>query len=166
MPPFFCLRPPHIGAMQDQHSYFRARKGALIKILGRRALSDHDVETAGRALYGKTWGGVWPHDEFTAAMLCPRRKYVINTGHSRGAGIHWTGLYSGAGKTVYVYDSFGRATGSILPELKKRLEAAGYTVVESERDAEQRGRSQVCGVLALAWLEVVNRYGITAALEI
>ena len=152
--------------MQDQHSYFRARKRALIKLLGRRALSDHDIESAGRALYGKTWGGVWPHDEFTAAKLRPKRKYVINTGHSRGAGIHWVGLYSGAGKTLYLYDSFGRATGSILPDLKKRLQAAGYSVVEPDRDAEQRGLSQVCGVLALAWLETVNRYGVMAALEI
>ena len=110
--------------------------------------------------------GVYAHDEFARLRLRPKTYYVVNTGHSRGGGIHWVAVYRGAGKTVYVYDSFGRATGSILPDLKKALEARGYSIVEADRDAEQRGASEVCGHLSLAWLEVVHRYGVLAALEV
>ena len=62
-----------------------------------------------------------------------RGKYaIVNTNNDSGE--HWLSVYQ-KGKTIYVFDSFGRPTKSLVPEFYNRAVNAGFRVVDTEYDA-------------------------------
>jgi hypothetical protein len=65
-----------------------------------------------------------------------------------------------------VYDSFGRNTKSLLKVITAKSKTKKIKIVDSKRDAEQHEDSVVCGHMSLAWLTVVQRFGVRAALTI
>jgi hypothetical protein len=142
---------------------FRKFKISLIRQLGKKALFDSQIDQVGKQLFGSKWLGVHPQDKF---VLKPGYQ-IINTVTSEDkVGEHWVSLYC-SGKTINVYDSFARPTSELLKVLTKKAKQMKVRVVDSDRsDAEQRGSSEVCGVLSLAWLLCVKHYGIRAALKI
>ena len=92
--------------------------------------------------------------------------YIINTAKANSRrGIHWVSVCQ-TPKTLYVYDSFGRPTKSILKSLVKRSHQKKLKIVESDNDKEQRDNSDICGQLCMAFLCVVKQYGIREALKI
>ena len=141
---------------------FRKFKNLLIRKLGRKALFDSQIDHVGKQLFGSDWLGVHPQDKFVSKP----GYQIINTVTSEDKiGEHWVALYipNSTGKTIYVYDSFARPTSELLKVFSKKA----YRIRDSDRsDAEQRGKSEVCGVLSLAWLLCVKHYGIRAALKI
>ena len=139
---------------------FRKYKAVLIRIAGRRALFDITLDSIGKSLFHKKWLGVYSQKD---ALFKPGYQ-VLNTSN-RAPGTHWVSLFI-EGKTVYIYDSFGRPTKSLLKGFYSKAKAKGFSVQDSDYDAEQRGDSEVCGVLALSWLLVIKNLGITAALRI
>ena len=141
--------------------YFLGRKKALMRQLGKGALYDDQIAAVAPSLLGPRWKGVYSHDQLPKSP----GMYIVNTAGSKSKnGIHWVAVYQ-TPKTMYVYDSYGRATGSVLPKLKRRA-GAGVRIVESDRsDAEQIGTSsETCGHMCLAWLQCVVKYGIRGAL--
>ena len=139
---------------------FKKYKAELIRLVGRRALYDTTLDSIGKSLFHKKWLGVYSQKD---ALFKPGYQ-VLNTSN-RAPGTHWVSLFI-KGKNIYVYDTFGRPTRSLLKGLYSKASKEGYTVLDSDYDQEQRGSSEVCGVLALSWLLVVKNLGITAALRI
>jgi hypothetical protein len=89
--------------------------------------------------------------------------YVINTDVEKGRGIHWIGMVVKE-KMVYFYDSFGRNPNDLVPLLAKRIKKRG--VWFDSKDREQKDLEVICGHLTIAWLQVVDKYGIVAAKKI
>jgi hypothetical protein len=106
------------------------------------------------------FGGAVPSDK----KLLEDKYYIVNTASSRGKGSHWVAVYI-TKKIAYVYDSFGRSTGRVLPFLVDNNREIRL-VVDSDRHQEQRGASSVCGQLSLAWLMVLHYKGLEMALLI
>ena len=97
-----------------------------------------------------------------------RDSYVIvNVDKMSQPGSHWCAVYKGvSGKIVYIYDSFGRNIKKLMPLLYNRIVKSGYKIITPDEDPEQDKSSFVCGVLSIAWLKLINNYGIENALYI
>ncbi len=90
----------------------------------------------------------------------PRKHFsILNTEDSSGGGIHWVSVYQ-RGKTLYVYDSFGRSENLMKPFVDK-FENIGYKVIFVNKKGEQSGYQLNCGLRCLLWNSFVNKHGIT-----
>jgi hypothetical protein len=147
---------PAESAIEDE---FRLAKKSLLKSLGSKGLYGDVIDKEGKRLFGSKWKGV--HTQKDVPMT--NGFHIINNDFI-GGGQHWVALYV-TPRTIFVYDSYGRKTGKLLPLLVRR--AGKRRVVDSDHDGEQIGyTSQVCGVLSLVWLMMVSRHGIKKALLI
>ena len=141
---------------------FRAIKHDVIRRLGRGALSDTDIDTEGLRCFGRRWQGVFRQSDWPGPV--PDRYAVLNTATSATSpGSHWTACYTSPGGVVYLWDSFGRNTNALLHRATEKIRGGGHMVVGSDRDAQQRGRSAVCGSLCVAWLLLVRDHGVRVA---
>ena len=73
---------------------------------------------------------------------------------------HWVAIIQ-TPKTLYVYDSFGRLTQNVLKIISTNTKKK---IVESKRDPEQWGNTEVCGHLAVSWLCVARDLGTRKAI--
>ena len=140
----------------------RPYKQRLLRELGREALYDDQIDAAGRREFKRRWGGVHPSDGVPPVK--PNRYYVVNSGFRGGPGSHWVALYVSPAGRVYIYDSFARTSTKIVPAAVRRL-GPEHFVEDANGEADQRGDSQVCGVLSLAWLMAVRDHGVKRALD-
>lgn len=89
----------------------------------------------------------------------PRKHYsILNTEDSSSQGLHWVSVYQ-RGKTLYVYDSFGRSNNLMKPFVDK-FENQGYKVIFVNKKGEQAGYQLNCGMRCLLFNCFVNKYGI------
>lgn len=141
--------------------HFRKYKQHVIDALGPSALYDDQILQFGFDVFGARFGGAVHADH----DLKPNKYYIVNTGGRKSKGIHWVAVYI-KDKVAYVYDSYGRPTHSVLPRLKDNIVGDIQYIVDSDHHAEQRGYSQLCGQLSLAWLMVLHFKGLEMALRI
>jgi hypothetical protein len=142
---------------------FDKKKQQLISLYGRKALDNVQCKNIGKKLIGKSFLGVYPVDRVPLS----RNGYgIINTDTYGNSGIHWCAFYL-RGKNIYIYDSFARHTSTVLKILYAKLKQKGIKVINSDlTDSEQRGNSQVCGIISLSWIHIAYKYGINNALKI
>lgn len=110
--------------------------------------SNHELDDLGKLFLGQKFGGVYSSDTL------PKEKgyYIVNLDTSNMPGSHWVGVYRD--DETYVYDSFGRE--NLLP----------IKAIYTENDKEQLTISTNCGARSLAWLILVDKWGIGAGLQI
>lgn len=139
---------------------FKAYKRKIIKILGRKSTTDKQLTDMGKKMFGAKYIGTFPQNYRPKAS--PKHQFfIINTHLSGQPGEHWVAIVKN-NNTYYVYDSFARTSKKVIPHFQKNK-----MIIESDlSDAEQRGKSEVCGQLCLSWLAVVNELGIRNALRI
>ena len=141
---------------------FNCYKIRLIQKLGTKQTDNEQLEKLGYALLKGRFQGVYPQDKLPVNRS---GYYVMNTDTSNKPGIHWVGVVV-TKKTVYVWDSFGRKSKTLLKVLTKNAKAVNKVVVDAEYDREQSILSEVCGPLSLAWLLTVKQTGIKNALKV
>ena len=142
---------------------FRKFKRKIIAKVGRSATSDTQLREIGDEVLGRRFIGVYPQDEIPLGRT---GLIIANTDTSNAPGVHWVAMVL-TPKTIYVFDSFARATNQLLKVLSKKAKDKHIKIVDSDRsDAEQRDSSSLCGQLCLAWLCVVKQAGVRAALKI
>jgi len=141
---------------------FLRHKKRLLKQLGSRALYNTQLDQKAALLFGPRYLGTHSQD---TAILNRSGFQIINVDTTNQPGTHWVALYS-TPKTIYVYDSFGRPTSRLLKHLTKAAKNRKLSIVDSDKDPEQFGNSQICGVLCLSWLLCVKELGIKNAMKI
>ena len=144
---------------------FRKFKRKIITKVGRDETSDTQLRGIGNELLGRRFIGVYPQDKIPLGRT---GLIIANTDTSNGPGVHWVAMVL-TPKTIYVFDSFARATKQLMKILSKNAKHKQIKIVDSDRsDAEQRDESSlsVCGQLCLAWLCVVKQVGVRSALRI
>lgn len=148
---------------QEAEAALRAIKKGVIARLGRKALSDEDISIEGHRCFGRRWQGVFRQSQWPGAE--PNRFAVLNTATSPTTpGSHWVACYTSPSGTTYLWDSFGRNTNALLHAATQKVVTSGAgRVVGSDRDAQQRGSSEVCGQLCIAWLLLVRDQGTRVA---
>ena len=89
----------------------------------------------------------------------PKKHYsILNTDDSSSNGTHWLACFQ-RGKTLYMYDSFGRSDKLMKPFVDK-FERLGYKVIFVNKKGDQSGYQLNCGLRCLLWNCFVNKYGI------
>lgn len=140
-------------------NYFNGLKDTIVKEWGNKALYDNEITDIGRQLLGKKYVGTYPIDK---VPLSGSDKYMIANVDAEGLpGSHWLGIYL-KGDTIYVYDSFARKSKKLLKHLHDKAKKYKKKIVDINAKADQRGNSEVCGPISLAWLYIVYKNGIHA----
>ena len=134
-------------------------------IFGRRETNSLQLDKLGKELFGKEWGGVHPSDMVRKPKEGETKYWVGNVDDRTQPGSHWNGYFKVPGKPVLIYDSFGRKSEDLLPEVIKQLKK----YIDTEHDAEQTEfksdgtPTENCGGLVMAWLLFAKMYGFDNA---
>jgi hypothetical protein len=119
----------------------------MIKELGNGSTYNTDLNRVCKHLWGSKFKGVLSSDNDI-----PKTGYcIVNTDPSYLPGKHWIAICNGL-----VYDSFGRKTKKLVPNMK-----GSYT--DTEYDAEQKESESNCGSRCCAWIHVYDTLGRDAA---
>lgn len=84
---------------------------------------------------------------------------ILNTDDSSKSGTHWVAVVQN-GKTLYVYDSFGRTKEYLMKQFNDWMNSNGYKVVFVNKKPDQNGKQVNCGLRSLLWLIFVDKYGL------
>ena len=93
---------------------FKKFKRQIIKQMGRDETSDTQLRGIGNELLGRRFIGVYPQDKIPLGRT---GLIIANTDTSNGPGVHWVAMVL-TQKTIYVFDSFARATKQLMKILK------------------------------------------------
>ena len=139
----------------------KAYRDDVIKLVGRGPMSSDEIRKIGIKVLGKKFAGVFPQDD--VPKLKAGFYYIVNTGGRDGPGRHWTAIAVSKAGVPHVYDSFARNTRKLLWAEERKMLGSGAHPVESNKTADQRGSSMICGQLSLAWLFLVHSDGFRVA---
>ncbi len=130
--------------------------------LGNQVTYMDQLQKAGDLLIGPKFKGVVMLDEIP--ILRPGESVISNTDKASQRGKHWVAVQRGTGlseREVYVYDSFGRAPGSLMPGALKRAGGGVYGWID--KDSEQKINENNCGQRCITWLLFAQKYGLELA---
>jgi len=130
--------------------------GIVHGMIGHNLTDTSQLKSIGKSLFGAKFTGVFARDKIPSHFT-----YVIcNLDKTGRKGSHWLAIAKVSETPEYlVYDSFGRRTSDILPELL-------LPTIDTDNDAEQADNEKDCGQRCLAWLSVFHLFGPQAAMTI
>jgi hypothetical protein len=133
----------------------------IYPLTGSKSTYMNDLDKVGRRLLGLNFKGVFSSDKIP--KLNDLKPYcILNLDKSTESGSHWIALAKIPGEhSSIVYDSFGRPAKDIIPVLK---DSGNGTILNSDlSDAEQKMSETDCGARSLAFLVVLDRFGLDVA---
>ena len=143
---------------------FLKQKNRYIRKFGRKALTNFQIDDECFSLFGpKKFKGVHMQDSLKGSYA--PGYYILNTDLEGNEGIHWIAMVV-TPKSAYIFDSFGRDMDSLLPILKKNLQKQKLKIIETEKQAEQKGDSEICGHLTISWLLCCKKFGVRATAKV
>jgi hypothetical protein len=118
------------------------------------------LEKLGKQLFGNKFKGVYAADEVKDLKRIDNGYFIFNTDNKDEEGQHWLGVVKEKKGGIMVYDSFGRPTENIAPNIF----TLGHDITDTEYDAEQNPYTEEnCGARSLAFLKVYNDHGSEVA---
>lgn len=156
----------------------------IYPLVGKKVTFGQDLTKAGLKLFGQNYMGTFASDQIpnslgkvpgtgkdatgtrwidSANVTGKSPLYLIaNLDDSNMPGSHWISLcYDVGTKLIWVYDSFGRKTGDILPLLAKQFGKKNLRMADD--DAEQKLTEDDCGARCLAFIYIFDRHGSDVA---
>lgn len=135
----------------------------MIPILGNGSTFASDLKRVGQKMFPNKFSGVFARDRIPKHIIYA----IVNLDKHDEKGSHWVALVdtaklSGSKGELLVYDSFGRDTKKILPNLEGR----GDVIIDADDDAEQSINEDNCGARVLSWLYIFDNFGKDIALLI
>lgn len=122
--------------------------------IGSGLTYDSELEKLAKKLFGSKFKGVYAADEINEIKKAKEGYFIFNLDKSDEPGSHWIGVVK-TPKSLLIYDSFGRKSKMIIPN----LHTIGHTITETEDDAEQLINEDNCGARTIAFLKVYDDYG-------
>ena len=137
---------------------------ALVKKLGNKALSDSDIRKEVKGLNLPKFSGVFLQNSILPEGNCC---YIINQDVVGGPGLHWLSVVQ-QNKVCYVYDSFGRSAGRLIPKFHHIMVGRGYKVKNTDlTDQDQYGdKSLDCGHRAISALMIYKKHGLDGYMQL
>lgn len=133
--------------------YNKFLKNVTIPLVGNGETISTELASAGKKLFGAKFAGVFPADMIPS--LDNNAVYtILNLDKHDAPGSHWIAVAKEESGDVWVYDSFGRPTQTILPDIGQH-----FNFFDTDYDAEQLARETNCGARSLAWLMVFDKFG-------
>lgn len=120
---------------------------------GNKETNTDELNMIGNKMFNTKFKGVFASDNIP--KMKNNRYAIINLDDSSERGSHWVSLIKENNKSL-VYDSFGRKTYKILPNL---IQSGNGVILETENDSEQSKLEENCGQRCLAALKVYDKYG-------
>ena len=117
----------------------------------------NELERIGKQIFRNKFVGVFPSDKIP--KLNNNNYTIINLDKSDEEGSHWVALAK-RDNEIYIFDSFGRDTYKILPSIKQ---SGNGLVKMTDPDRNQKDHEVNCGQKSLAWLCILDRYGVDVA---
>ena len=137
---------------------YNSKLKILENLIGNDTTWLHELERAGKKLFGTKFSGVYPSDK--VPKLTKSKCYcILNLDKSGEPGSHWIALAKVKDKIMF-YDSFGRKGEKLIPTLK--LSGNGK-IIDTQLDKEQKTLQTNCGARCLAWLWVFDECGSKVA---
>ncbi len=130
--------------------------------LGVGETYDYQLSKLCRELFDEQFGGVISRNQFinmTDQRTDTPLYYIVNLDEKPG-GSHWIAAIF-HDPLIYVYDSYGRSTLEMFPELEGKKNN-----IDADTDPEQALLEDNCGQRCIAWLYVAHVFGIDYALKI
>lgn len=136
----------------------------LVKKLGNKAMSDTEIRKEANNLKLPKFSGVFLQNSVLPEGNC---SYIINQDVIGGPGIHWIAVVQ-HNKVCYVYDSFGRGAGRLVPKFHQIMVGRGYKVKNTDlTDQDQYGSKSVdCGMRCLSALMIYKKYGLDGYMQL
>ena len=146
--------------VKAEQLYNDTLKNIIYPLTGNKSTYMNDLDRVGRKLLGVKFKGVFPSDKIP--KLNDLKPYcILNLDKSTESGSHWVSVAKIHGKDKSItYDSFGRSNKKIIPSLSK---SGNGTIIDTDRDVEQKIEETDCGARSLAWLDVLDKYGVDVA---
>jgi hypothetical protein len=120
----------------------------LVHIYGRGATTNVFLDKIGEALLGNSYQGTYASDQIPSEI----NKYaIVNLDNSTEPGSHWVALAQIDG-SLMVYDTFGRKTEEILPNIME------MEPIATDPDVDQNVEDQSCGIHCIAWLMLCDSH--------
>lgn len=145
----------------EVEKHFYEYTNQLVRKLGKHPLDNLELDKMGHSLFGNKYNGTYSQN----TVPYKNGFSITNVDIQSEPGSHWVALYQ-THKTLYVFDSYGRATSKLLPILTRKAKRLGLKLVMSDPDRNQSDSSVICGHLAVAFLMCVKNFGIKNALKI
>jgi len=137
---------------------YNSKLKILENLIGNDTTWLHELDKAGKKLFGTKFSGVYPSDKIP--KLTKSKCYcILNLDKSGEPGSHWIALAKVKDKIMF-YDSFGRKGEKLIPTLK--LSGNGK-IIDTQLDKEQKVLQTNCGARCLAWLWVFDECGSKVA---
>jgi len=130
----------------------------LVGKLGNAALSGGTLVDQCAKIAGIAFSGVYMQNQIPPLK---NSTFIMNNDVTTGPGEHWvTGVING--KTIHVYDSFGRKSKNLLPIFTQQVKAKGYKVKNTDlSDQDQYGNTSVdCGHRCISALNIYKQHGL------
>ncbi len=144
---------------------FNKHKKRLIKSMGIKSTTDRQLNIIGNQLFGNQYLGTFSQDNLPFHKVKSNTFAIINTDTAGKSGVHWVALYF-TSKTAYIWDSYGRSSRKLLPVFTKQLKTHKFKFIDSDPDADQSKKSEICGQISLAWMLTIKEVGIVNAMKV
>lgn len=144
-----------MDGVRETHAEFYYNKflrEIAIPLVGNGVTIGADLAVVGKKLFGDKFAGVFPSNRIPP-LKPPALYTILNLDEHDEPGSHWIALAKD-NLVVWVYDSFGRPTQRILPDIGQK-----FDFFDVDADAEQLARETNCGARSLAWLMVFECFG-------
>ena len=147
------------GSKSSEHDQIYDHFVRIVEsLIGKGETYDQDLLKVGKEMFNKKFAGVFAAD--TIPKSTNFHYCIANLDNQDEPGSHWVAMAKLPGPKKYlIYDSFGRKTSEILPELDIPHE-------QTEQDAEQVKSEDNCGARCLAWLIMFDMFGPDIATKI
>lgn len=121
--------------------------------IGNGITDSEQLNKLGKKMFGKKYLGTFPYD------LAPQKNgyCIVNLDDKTMSGSHWVGVIIKL-PNMYIYDSFGRETMSILPNFKIAIPH------DTDHDIEQSDTEENCGQRSMVSLKVYDKLGLKSYL--
>lgn len=133
---------------------------AIQQKMGNQITYTNDLEKYGKYALGGRFQGVFSSDSLKKlSVLKPYA--IVNLDKSNQPGSHWIAIAynNDEDDTITIYDSFGRNSKKIIPNIYSIYNG----IIDTDNDKEQRISEDNCGQRSLAWLMVYDKLGRDAA---
>jgi hypothetical protein len=138
--------------------YNRVLKDKIYPLIGNKTTYLTELNDVGQKLFKNKYYGTFPSDKIP--KLTDKMPYcILNLDSSEKAGSHWVALAKHK-KVCYLYDSFGRKSTMIIPNLAF---SGNGRILNTDDDVEQKVKEVNCGARCLAFLYVFDKNGSDVA---
>lgn len=132
--------------------YYNDIYNRLKRAVGVDTTYSNDLHVVGKKMFHRKFRGVFAINE-VPTNLSTGQMAIVNLDRTDEPGSHWIAIYKDHNK-LYVYDSFGRHTKKIAPELYKKYR----NIIDCEYDAEQHSKQKDCGLRSLCALVLFDSF--------